>query len=320
MSIVKGTHTTSKLRGSAMPRSNVQRHRAINILRRRSSQPFPESAVSKHLYLRDSLFLLLVSSLFARSPIRRSAALAIAETTQESVPNDSKFKHDNLNHSRLPCLYAIAARRIRRSPCCQEAMATCLAPVVMLGSSRILPARSARSVIRIRRQARETVSAIEQLQHEIRSRAPHENERRWLYYLSSTFACRRGDDNSCGLNAHVTCYQCHGPQAKSGDRNISTCGVCHEPGRNVRTRETAPAFRVGFSHAKHDKSEGLTCNECHRVRIGVAQRLQVTPQPLNHHAAAGAFSCMSCHNGKRAFGGDDFSVCTRCHTRTTWHF
>jgi hypothetical protein len=29
---------------------------------------------------------------------------------------------------------------------------------------------------------------------------------------------------------------------------------------------------------------------------------------------------MSCHNGKRAFGGDDFSACKRCHSRETWHF
>jgi hypothetical protein len=128
-----------------------------------------------------------------------------------------------------------------------------------------------------------------------------------------------------GLNAHATCYQCHSPGAKSGaqanGRDVSSCGLCHEPGRNVRTRETAPAFRLGFSHAKHDKSEGLTCNECHRVRAGVALRVQVSaPQPLNHHASPGAFSCMSCHNGKRAFGGDDFSVCKRCHTKTTWHF
>ena len=103
--------------------------------------------------------------------------------------------------------------------------------------------------------------------------------------------------------------------------NISSCGVCHQPGRHVRMRETAAAFRVGFSHAKHDRSEGLTCNECHRVRAGVARRLQVSaPQPLNHHASPGAFSCMSCHNGKRAFGGDDFSVCKRCHTGTRGTF
>jgi hypothetical protein len=29
---------------------------------------------------------------------------------------------------------------------------------------------------------------------------------------------------------------------------------------------------------------------------------------------------MSCHDGKRAFGGDDFSACKRCHTGTRWRF
>src|SRR6185369_14484560 len=113
-----------------------------------------------------------------------------------------------------------------------------------------------------------------------------------------------------GVNAHANCFQCHGPQAKSGDRDISSCGVCHQLGRPVRTSQTARAFKLGFSHAQHNRDERLNCNDCHRVRAN-----EITaPQPLNHHAAAGAFSCMSCHNGKRAFGGDDFTVCTRCHT------
>jgi c(7)-type cytochrome triheme protein len=81
---------------------------------------------------------------------------------------------------------------------------------------------------------------------------------------------------------------------------------------------TAAAFRVGFSHAKHDRDKELNCNECHRVQGG--SRQISAPQPLNHHASPGAFSCMSCHNGKRAFGGDDFSVCKRCHTGSAWRF
>lgn len=121
-----------------------------------------------------------------------------------------------------------------------------------------------------------------------------------------------------GFNAHATCFRCHTPNATSGEKNISSCDVCHQPGRLVRTRQTAAAFRVGFSHAKHDRSEGLSCNECHRVRAGAAQ--VSAPQPLNHHATSGAFSCMSCHNGKKVFGGDDFSVCKRCHTGEAWHF
>lgn len=124
-----------------------------------------------------------------------------------------------------------------------------------------------------------------------------------------------------GFNAHGTCFQCHGPDAKSGERDISSCGVCHQLGRPGRTSQMAAAFRVGFSHSAHDKSEGLSCNACHRVRPNATLRLQVSsPQPLNHHASPKAFSCMSCHNSKRAFGGDDFSVCIRCHKGSAWRF
>ena len=122
-----------------------------------------------------------------------------------------------------------------------------------------------------------------------------------------------------GAGAHATCFQCHGPQTKSGDRDISSCNVCHQPGRLVRTSQYALAFKNGFSHSKHNADEGLMCNQCHRVRSG--SRDDVTaPQPLNHHASSSAFSCASCHNGKRAFGGDDFSACTRCHQGAAWRF
>jgi hypothetical protein len=29
---------------------------------------------------------------------------------------------------------------------------------------------------------------------------------------------------------------------------------------------------------------------------------------------------MTCHDGKRAFGGDDFTSCKRCHTGSVWRF
>ena len=121
-----------------------------------------------------------------------------------------------------------------------------------------------------------------------------------------------------GFNAHATCYRCHTPGAQSGSRDISSCGTCHQPGGYSRTPEVAQAFRVGFNHAKHQK---VTCNECHQVRAGMPQRKQVTaPEALNHHATGRGLSCMSCHDGKRAFGGDDFAVCKRCHTGAAWHF
>ena len=121
-----------------------------------------------------------------------------------------------------------------------------------------------------------------------------------------------------GFNAHITCFRCHTPRAQSGGRDISSCGTCHELGGYSRTPESAPAFQVSFNHSRHQK---IACTECHQVRPGMPQRRQVTaPEPLNHHATGRGKSCMTCHDGKRAFGGDDFAVCKRCHTGATWHF
>jgi len=118
--------------------------------------------------------------------------------------------------------------------------------------------------------------------------------------------------------AHNTCFRCHKPKAQSEGRDISSCGTCHQLGGYSRTPVFTQAYRVSFSHSKHQK---VTCNECHQVRAGMPQRRQVTtPEPLNHHATGRGQSCMTCHNGKRAFGGDDFSVCTRCHKGATWRF
>ena len=123
-----------------------------------------------------------------------------------------------------------------------------------------------------------------------------------------------------GTSAHTTCFQCHTPRAQAGGRDISSCGACHRVGGYSRTPETAAAYGVNFSHAAHT-SKGVSCAECHRVRAGQPQRRQVTsPSPLMHHAAPGAQSCMTCHNDKRAFGGDDFKDCTRCHRGNAWRF
>ena len=124
-----------------------------------------------------------------------------------------------------------------------------------------------------------------------------------------------------GFNAHTTCFGCHTPRANSGGRDISSCGTCHKLGGYARTPSWTAAFRMNFSHAKHGPSQKLACNECHQVRAGLPQRKQVTsPEAANHHASGRGQSCMSCHDGKRAFGGDDFSVCKRCHTGTKWRF
>jgi c(7)-type cytochrome triheme protein len=122
-----------------------------------------------------------------------------------------------------------------------------------------------------------------------------------------------------GLDTHSNCFQCHTPNASAGGRDLSSCGACHSPGPYRRTGIGARAFRVGFSHAQHGARKGLSCAECHTVRAGAPQGRQVTsPQPTQHFGSPRAQSCMTCHNNRRAFGGDDFKDCKRCHTGPTF--
>jgi c(7)-type cytochrome triheme protein len=123
-----------------------------------------------------------------------------------------------------------------------------------------------------------------------------------------------------GFSAHTACFSCHTPRAQSRGRDISSCGTCHRVGSPSRTPESSPAYRVNFSHDEHT-DRGLRCADCHRVVAGRGRGRQVTsPAPLQHRAQAGVTSCATCHDDKRAFGGDDFSDCKRCHEGTTWRF
>jgi len=124
-----------------------------------------------------------------------------------------------------------------------------------------------------------------------------------------------------GLAAHENCYQCHAPGARSSGRDISSCGACHSPGRHARTPLSAPAYRVGFAHAAHGPRQGLNCASCHNLRAGAPQGRQVTsPASTQHFGSARAQSCMTCHDNRRAFGGEDFRDCKRCHRGQTFRF
>jgi c(7)-type cytochrome triheme protein len=123
-----------------------------------------------------------------------------------------------------------------------------------------------------------------------------------------------------GAAAHATCFQCHNARAPAEGRDISSCSTCHAPGHTARATMAAKAYQVNFSHAAHTAKAKLSCAECHRLRAGAARDQVSEPQPLMHHASASAQSCMTCHNDKRAFGGDDFADCKRCHTGPTFRF
>ena len=166
------------------------------------------------------------------------------------------------------------------------------------------------------------VSAIAELQREVRSRSSLVGGGNLLPRAIDRIAVAVALSIPAGLNAHTICFSCHTPQAESNGRNISSCSVCHEPGRLVRTYgDELPPFGWVSAMQSTTRPKIEMCCDCHRVRAGLPRGRQVTsPVALNHHAPARASSCMTCHNGKRAFGGDDFSVCTRCHKGSAWHF
>lgn len=120
-----------------------------------------------------------------------------------------------------------------------------------------------------------------------------------------------------GRAAHTTCFQCHTANSSNA---MASCGTCHQPGRLVRVSESARAFRMNFSHARHGANRNLSCRSCHTIRAGAARGRQVSsPLAAMHFAPARAQSCASCHNNTRAFG-EDFTNCKRCHQGNVFRF
>jgi hypothetical protein len=121
------------------------------------------------------------------------------------------------------------------------------------------------------------------------------------------------------LNAHAECYSCHTPDAQANGRNIGSCSTCHALGRYARTPATGRSFAAGFNHATHGARQGLNCASCHNVRPGAPQRQQVTStRPLQHFGSGAAQTCMTCHNGRRTFGDENFADCAKCHKGATF--
>ncbi len=311
----------SKLRRSAKS-SRLWR---ISLLR--SSEAFCETGLCK--YFAPTALVVLVAILFITS-IASTPASGTSTNSEAADPfqeqmqlpanlDYSKFHHNNQSHARLPCL--LCHRRDSNSAIPKRP-----------GASQHLPCAGCHA-----QQFANADGPICSICHtDIKSgalkpfprlrsfRMKFDHARHLNMGSVSCATCHRPSRAGvamsipAGFSAHATCYRCHSARAESGGKDISSCGTCHQLGGYSRTPEMMPAFRVSFSHVKHEK---VKCNECHEVRPGQAQKRQVTaPEPLNHHATGRAKSCMSCHDGKRAFGGDDFTVCKRCHTGTTWRF
>jgi c(7)-type cytochrome triheme protein len=302
-----------------MPETRLHSQTAPRPARARDWRRALSLAVLVAACLSLSLSFLLDARASAMPPEAPEALAALTPGAQGS--EYSRFVHTQAEHARLPCL--LCHRRednVRRlvypghSPCAgchSQQFANPASPICTIchtdpqsGAMKAFPplrtfnvrfdhARHARGAARPRNGCE----------------ACHRPERRGVSLSIPA-----------GLGAHATCFQCHSPRAQAGGRDISSCGVCHRVGRYSRTPELTAAYRVNFSHADHERA-GLNCNDCHTVRAGMPQRRQVTsPSPMQHHAPPRARSCMTCHDDRRAFGGDDFSDCKRCHEGNTWHF
>jgi hypothetical protein len=123
------------------------------------------------------------------------------------------------------------------------------------------------------------------------------------------------------ISAHNQCYTCHTPSSKSSTgKEIASCGVCHDAKAYSRTSINARAFRFAFSHAKHGAAQRLACADCHLLSAGAPQSRQVSsPSASEHFPTTRGMTCLTCHNGKRSFGGDlAFKDCRRCHTAASF--
>jgi Cytochrome c7 and related cytochrome c len=111
-----------------------------------------------------------------------------------------------------------------------------------------------------------------------------------------------------GINAHADCYGCHTP-----DKKIGSCSTCHQLGAYNRTTQSEYGFKAIFTHGDH---RGVGCGECHSVRAGAPNSQQVTNIAIREHLTSPGNNCAECHNGRRAFTGNnvfDVGSCSRCH-------
>src|SRR5258708_21443964 len=177
--------------------------------------------------------------------IPTAAKTAVISEPQMQVPENadySKFRHDSSYHARLPCL--LCHRRENNS-----------ARPGMPGKSNHLPCAGCHV-----KQFADSNSPICTICHtSAQSGALKPFPRLTSFSMRFDHARHvRMDRVSCatchkptrggvalsvpaGFNAHVTFSRCHGPNAKSGARDISSCGTCHQAGRSLHPLLTALA-------------------------------------------------------------------------------
>lgn len=221
----------------------------------------------------------------------------------------SRFKHSNPTHGRLPCL--VCHQRSDNSPTPKFSghipCASCHTQQFADNRNPICTICHTATGVKLFPGLKSFNARFEHAKH---------------LRQTSCASCHKSNRNGVGFsipagaNAHPSCFQCH--TASSGNA-LASCGTCHQPGRPRRASEWAKAYTTPFTHSKHLQT--MNCASCHTVRAGRPPGTQVTsPLTSMHFAPKNAASCAACHNDRKAFGGDDFSDCKRCHRGSSFKF
>ena len=224
------------------------------------------------------------------------------------------FKHTNPQHERLPCL--LCHKREDNSPTPKFAVhQTCSG----CHTQQFADKKSAICTICHTNAESGEMKRFPTLQSHNASfdHAQHLNQ-------TNCATCHKPINNGVALsipsrsNSHGICFQCHTPEAKSGEKNIGSCETCHQNGNPPRAiTVNAKAYSTPFSHSKHN----MNCSSCHTVKAGASRGNQVTAIVASmHFPPKNAQSCATCHNNQKAFGGTDFADCKRCHTGSNFKF
>jgi hypothetical protein len=159
-----------------------------------------------------------------------------------------------------------------------------------------------------------STSSFDHAQHMNRRRATAERLRGLSQFADQS---RRRSIDPGKSRAHNGCYTCHTPASKSAaGREIASCGVCHDQ-KPIVQRPQMRALIVTRSATQITMHERrLACTDCHRLTAGAAQTRQVSsPAAAEHFVTTRSTTCLTCHNGRKSFGGDlAFKDCKRCHS------
>ena len=260
---------------------------------------------------------MLLAALFVFGSRSSEASVDETKPAVSEAQDFSRFQHSNPMHARMPCLLchkrddnSAAPKLSGHTPCsgCHvqqfadsaNQICTICHTNAATGAVKRFPRLQSFSVrFDHSRHVRQTNSATcHKPSRQGRGSVGPVGRRSTHDVLPVPWPANRGRRPEYRLMRNVPCA---GPSSAEFRR---FGGLCQElrPWRTSAVRE--PELQQ-LSHCKARKHRG---------------RQVSSPAVSMHFAAAGTLSCGACHNNKRAFGGNDFTDCKRCHQNGSFRF